>query len=204
VGVNFSKDVDAALALAKKENKPLLIDFSAAPAWGACARLEAESYADPELSAFVNQNFISVSVNIKEQPALFKRFDAAWTPTAIFFDADGKERYRAEGYLPRSEFAAEVGLSLGRIAFMHKQWEEAVKRYEEVVLKFPLTRGAAEALYWAGISRYRTTKDHAALSALAQEFTRKYQDSIWAVKASVWLWIRSQLMVAGRGSLGRS
>jgi hypothetical protein len=30
--VNWKKDVDAALAEAKSENKPLLIDFSAAPA----------------------------------------------------------------------------------------------------------------------------------------------------------------------------
>jgi len=30
--VNFLHDVDAALAQAKSENKPLLIDFSAAPA----------------------------------------------------------------------------------------------------------------------------------------------------------------------------
>jgi hypothetical protein len=30
--VNWSKDVDAALAEAKDQNKPLLIDFSAAPA----------------------------------------------------------------------------------------------------------------------------------------------------------------------------
>jgi uncharacterized protein YyaL (SSP411 family) len=30
--VNWLKDADAALAQAKNENKPLLIDFSAAPA----------------------------------------------------------------------------------------------------------------------------------------------------------------------------
>jgi uncharacterized protein YyaL (SSP411 family) len=30
--VHWSKDADAALAEAKKENKPLLVDFSAAPA----------------------------------------------------------------------------------------------------------------------------------------------------------------------------
>ena len=32
MAVNWSKDVDAALAQAKNANKPILLDFSAAPA----------------------------------------------------------------------------------------------------------------------------------------------------------------------------
>lgn len=32
MAVNWSKDVDAALAKAKSEKKPILLDFSAAPA----------------------------------------------------------------------------------------------------------------------------------------------------------------------------
>ncbi len=32
MAVNWTRDVDAALAQAKEQNKPLLIDFSAAPA----------------------------------------------------------------------------------------------------------------------------------------------------------------------------
>jgi hypothetical protein len=32
MAVHFTKDVDAALEIAKRENKPVLIDFSAAPA----------------------------------------------------------------------------------------------------------------------------------------------------------------------------
>jgi len=32
MAVNFTKDINAALALAKEQKKPLLLDFSAAPA----------------------------------------------------------------------------------------------------------------------------------------------------------------------------
>lgn len=32
MAVNWSKDIDAALAQAKTQNKPILLDFSAAPA----------------------------------------------------------------------------------------------------------------------------------------------------------------------------
>jgi uncharacterized protein YyaL (SSP411 family) len=32
MSVNWSKDVDQALAAAKKEDRPILLDFSAAPA----------------------------------------------------------------------------------------------------------------------------------------------------------------------------
>jgi uncharacterized protein YyaL (SSP411 family) len=32
MAINWSHDVDEALAVAKKENRPILLDFSAAPA----------------------------------------------------------------------------------------------------------------------------------------------------------------------------
>jgi len=32
MGVNWSKDVDQSLATAKEKNRPILLDFSAAPA----------------------------------------------------------------------------------------------------------------------------------------------------------------------------
>lgn len=47
-------------------------------------------------------------------------------------------------------------------------------------------RWAPEALYWAGVSRYKATNDAAALAGTADAFARRYQDSVWAKKASVW------------------
>jgi hypothetical protein len=72
------------------------------------------------------------TINLKQAPAHFKRFDVLWTPTVLFLDSSGIERRRIEGYLPRGEFSAQLELALGRIAFMHKQWAEAEKWYNDV------------------------------------------------------------------------
>src|SRR5579864_7444652 len=44
MAIQWTKDVDAALAQARTKNQALLLDFNAAPMCGACARLDAEVY----------------------------------------------------------------------------------------------------------------------------------------------------------------
>jgi len=125
-------------------------------------------------------------VNIKEHATWFKRFDVPWTPTAMVLDAEGKERYRIEGYLPRQEFFAQVKLGLARVAFLAKRFEEAEAIYNDIVLHHPNSASAAEAIYWRGVAQYKRTKDHTVLNAVAKEFTQHFQGSIWAEKASIW------------------
>jgi hypothetical protein len=185
--VQWRKDVDEALAEAKANDKPLLLDFSAAPQWGGCVRLEAESYADEATAAFINDNFVPFTVNIKEHGALFHRFDALWTPTVLVMDPSGVERKRIEGYLPREEFRAQVELGLARVAFMRKRWDEAERKYAEVAQRYPATTAATEAIYWRGVSHYKATSDHTGFPALAEELRRKDPDSIWTLSASIWL-----------------
>jgi len=54
------------------------------------------------------------------------------------------------------------------------------------VQQFPHTDAAPEALYWAGVARYKATGNAASLNDTARAFTQRYQDSTWAKKASVW------------------
>jgi thioredoxin-related protein len=186
MAVQWNKDVDAALTQAKVDKKPLLLDFSAAPAWGACVRLEAESYADVEVSTFINENFLSVEAHIKEHPVYFHRFDAVWTPTVLIMDSSGEERWRIEGYLPKNEFRSQLEIGLARISFMDKQWADAEQRYTQVMERYPETAAAPEAVYWRGVSRYKRTNDHTVLGGVAEELEEKYPQSVWAKKASVW------------------
>jgi TolA-binding protein len=55
-----------------------------------------------------------------------------------------------------------------------------------VVERFPNSDAAPEALYWAGVARYKATNDPSALEQTAQASAQRYQDSAWAKKASVW------------------
>lgn len=138
------------------------------------------------MSGFINENFVPVEAHIKEHPAYFHRFDVVWTPTVLVLDSDGVERFRVEGYLPKDEFRAHLEMGLARVAFMHKRWADAEQRCAQIVERYPDSKVAPEAVYWRGVSHYKATNDHTALGEVAEQFKQKYQDSVWALKASVW------------------
>ncbi len=127
-----------------------------------------------------------MEIHIKENPTGFHRFDVLWTPTVLIMDTEGKERVRTEGYLPKVEFRAWLDMSLARLAFVAKKWTEAEKKFDAVVRQYSDSGVAAYSVYWRGVSRYKETKDHRDLSAVAEEFKHRYQDSIWAKKSVVW------------------
>jgi TolA-binding protein len=104
----------------------------------------------------------------------------------LILDADGVERARIEGYLPNVEFRAYLEMGLARIAFMHKQWPEAERRYAHIEQNYSKSSAAPEAMYWSGVSRYRATNDHKALGEIAGKLHSKYPESIWTKKASIW------------------
>ena len=121
---------------------------------------------------------------MKENPAAFERFGAQWTPTILIMDRDANERHRIEGFLPADDYLAQLRLGLAHAARARGDFDDAERRYRE------LSGGegdvAAESLYWAGVSRYKSTDDAAALGDTAQAFGTRFTDSPWAKKASVW------------------
>lgn len=143
-------------------------------------------YPDSKVESFISSTFIPVRFHVKENPEGFERFGAQWTPTILLLDPDGKERHRIEGFLPADDFLAQLHLGLGHAAFGRQKFGEASKHFDEVVSSFPKTESAAEALYWAGVSRYKESNDGAHLKATADAFAKRYSDSAWAKKASVW------------------
>ena len=138
------------------------------------------------MAGFINENFIPISVHIKENPAGFHRFDSVWTPTALILDENGKERHRIEGYLPKDEFAAQLLLGVARVAFMQKKWKDAEALYSQILNDYPKSTAAPEAVYWKAVSHYKATNDHTVLGEVPKTLQQKYPDSVWAKKAIPW------------------
>ena len=147
-------------------------------------------YSDPRVARFISEQLEPVRVHVREQKDEYKRladrYDAQWTPTILIVDSDGQERHRIEGFLPVGDFQSQVALGLAKAAFQRKDYAEAERRYREIVDQFPSTDAAAEALYWAGVSKYKGSGDASALTATTEAFRERYQDTAWAKKASVW------------------
>ena len=125
-------------------------------------------------------------MHIKEHPAYFKRFDAVWTPTVLVLDANGVERYRIEGYLPKDWFRARLEMSIARVAFMHKKFADAQKQYTEIADRYSNLALGAEALYWRAVSQYKATNDHTVLGEVATKIAEKFPDDEWRLKSVPW------------------
>jgi hypothetical protein len=127
-----------------------------------------------------------VKLHVKEHPEAFQRFGAQWTPTIQILDYEGVKRFQFEGFLPADDFLAQLKLGLAQVAFAKEDWKEAERRFRDIVETFPNTDAAPEALYWAGVSKYKGTGDATALGNTASAFKKRYPESTWAKKASVW------------------
>ena len=147
-------------------------------------------YSNPEVGHYITEYFEPVRVHVLEHRDEYKRlgerYNVQWTPTVLILDSDGEEHHRIEGFLPVDEFLSEVALGLARSAFQRQDYAEAERLYRGIVNRFPSTDAAAEALYWAGVSKYKATDDAIALRDTAAAFRGRYQDTTWAKKASVW------------------
>lgn len=147
-------------------------------------------YPDERVVRLVTFEFVPIRIHVRDADNVYARLsqqlNVQWTPTVLILDEDGVERHRIEGFLPVDDFLAQLKLGLARIAFQRGAFDEAERRFRQVVEEHPQSEAAPEALYWAGVSRYKGKGDASALAETASAFTTRYTDSAWAKKASVW------------------
>ena len=143
-------------------------------------------YPNDAVASFITDNFVPARFHIKEQAQTFERFNAMWTPTILVLDEAGRERHRIEGFLPADDFRAQLALGLGKAAFAASRWGEAEEFYRGIVRDFPKSDTAAEALYWAGVSKYKATQDGSVLAETGRQLEAQYPGSTWAKKGSIW------------------
>jgi TolA-binding protein len=123
---------------------------------------------------------------MKENPGGFERFGVQWTPVLIVADSSGTERHRFEGFLPVDEFLPQLKFGLAKRDFSANRFADSERRFREIVEQYPKADIAPEALYWAGVSKYKRTDDPEALKETAGSVQSRYPGSVWAKKASIW------------------
>ena len=147
-------------------------------------------YPDPRVVKFIDDKFVPVRVHVKDQHDEFQRlgnrYHALWTPTVLIIDEGGEERHRIEGFLPADDFLAQLTLGIAHAAFRAGDFADAEGWFREIVERYPDSDAAPEALYWAGVSKYKRTNDASALAGTAEAFKDRYKDTSWATRASVW------------------
>jgi hypothetical protein len=120
---------EAAFALARAEDKPILLDVGAVWChW--CHVMDRESYEDPEIAAVINEHFVAIKVDRDERPDVDARYQAAvsaisgqggW-PLTAFLTPDGRP-YFGGTYFPRQDRYGRAGF--GRVLLtMAQVWRE--------------------------------------------------------------------------------
>jgi outer membrane protein assembly factor BamD (BamD/ComL family) len=121
-----------------------------------------------------------------ESKAAFERFGVQWTPTVLILDESGVERHRLEGFLPLEDFLAQLELGLAKLAFRHNDYSQAERRFHSVCETHGGATAAPEACYWEGVSAYKAANEPKHLKETYLKLSKRYPDSEWAKKASVW------------------
>ena len=147
-------------------------------------------YPAAAVTRLIDERFVPVRVHVRDNKEEFQRlgqrYNAHWTPTILLLDRDGQERHRIEGFLEADDFTAQLRLGVAKAAFARGDFAEAERAFREVVDRHPQSDAAAEALYWAGVSKYKASGDASALADTARAFSERYTDSTWAKKSSIW------------------
>lgn len=123
-------DYEAAKALAKKEDKPIFINFTGTDWCGWCIRLEKEVFQKEEFKKYAKENLVLVEIDFpkkKEQSdelkaqneKLDKEFKIEGYPTLFLLDAEGKK------------LSGDVGYREGGPDAYVKHLEELLKKAEE-------------------------------------------------------------------------
>jgi uncharacterized protein len=102
---------EQAFELAKRENKPILLDIGAVWChW--CHVMDRESYDDPEIAQIVNERFVAIKVDRDERPDIDSRYQVAvqavsgqggW-PLTAFLTPDGKPFYGGTYFPPMDHY----------------------------------------------------------------------------------------------------
>lgn len=101
----------AATELAKTENRPLLVDFTAD--WcAACKKLTKYTFSNPQVQETLS-NFVAVKIDATddEDPkveALMKKYKVVGLPTVVIYDSKGDEAKRFNDFVEAKEFLAAV------------------------------------------------------------------------------------------------
>lgn len=106
----WKTDLEAAKTQARKENKPLLLNFTGSDWCGWCIRMKKETLDQTEFREYAAKHFVLVEVDFpsrkklpaaqqKSNDALKAKYNVEGFPTFLVLDAGGKVLGRQEGYL---------------------------------------------------------------------------------------------------------
>jgi len=103
--VNWAMSFDVASNVAKSSNKLIMVDI-ALTTCPPCRYLAEKVYTDPEVSKYINENFVPVFYLADQDalPATVQNYFTGSTPTILFLKPNGELVYSMIGARPPQTF----------------------------------------------------------------------------------------------------
>ncbi|WDP89113.1 MAG: thioredoxin fold domain-containing protein [Desulfobacter sp.] len=105
------KDFTPGMARAREENKSIFLYFHA-PWCTYCTKLKKTTFRDAKVQSYLNENFVSISVNTDVNQALAQEWRVRGLPTMWFLAPDGKKINQMPGFV-------EAGQLLKILEYIH-------------------------------------------------------------------------------------
>ena len=142
----------------------------------------AVTYPNEKVVDFIERHMVPIQVLFDSQP-LATKFNIQWTPTVITLDEEGKEHHRTVGFLSPEEFTPSLMLGVAKCHFDREKFGEAVATIEEILMDYPKSEAAPEAVYIRGVALYKSTHSAEHLKEIYKRLQSEYPSSEWAKRA---------------------
>lgn len=174
--IDWTTDLEAALARGRRERKAVLLYFGKDPC-PECARLDAEVFSDRAVARAVGEGFVALKQLLGRDHASSRRYRPFWTPTLFFLDPDGHDLVRWPGLIAVDDMLALLDYGQAQVGIRRGRFKRSLALLEGIPEQWPESVVAPEALYWAGNLRYVMDGDRAALDERREELVRRYPET---------------------------
>lgn len=134
---------DAGMALAEKEDKPVIIDFYTSWCrW--CKVMDEKTFSDPEIEAYLAEHFVTIRLNAESRSEnysydgkqyspveLTRSFGVRGFPSLAYLDREGELITIVPGFVPKETFLPFLHYIKKECYKQQMSFEEFLKKQEE-------------------------------------------------------------------------
>jgi hypothetical protein len=144
--------------------------------------MDAVTYPDSGVTNFINEHMIPLRIAFDAEPHA-KDFNVKWTPTIVTLDSGGKEHHRTVGFLAPEDLITSLLLGMGKVYFDGDKFDDALVNLDRVTSDYSKSNSAPEAIFFRGVSGYKSSHDPKKLKEAYERLQAEYPDSEWTQRA---------------------
>lgn len=164
------------------EGKNILLYFSSAKSV-ACRQMEAVTFADDKVAAFLNEHLVPIQIQADEAGDLGERYELRWTPHLLVLNPRERVLQMATGWFSPEELVPWTIMGLARDHFLQKNWTMTKVRCQWIIDDYPNSFAAPQAIYYHGVAATQADHDTRHLKAVLTTLQKNHPHSEWTMRA---------------------